>query len=66
MKTGVVDYGGGNLRSVQNALHALGVDPVIVSEPGHLDGVTHLILPGQGEFGDVMSRLAERGPCRSS
>jgi len=60
VKTGVVDYGGGNLRSVENALHSLGVDPVIVSGPEDLEGVTHLILPGQGEFGDVMARLRER------
>lgn len=61
MKVGLLDYGGGNLRSVANALHALEVDPVLVTEPGQLDGVTHLILPGQGEFGDVMAQLAKRG-----
>ncbi len=61
MKTGLVDYGGGNLRSVENALNALGVKPVIVSAPADLEGITHLILPGQGEFGDVMSQLGTRG-----
>ncbi len=61
MKVGLVDYGGGNLRSVQNALHALGVDPVMVNDPTGLEGVTHLILPGQGEFGDVMRQLSKRG-----
>lgn len=60
MNVGLVDYGGGNLRSVANALHALGVDPQTVSSPHDLEGVTHLILPGQGEFGDVMSQLAKR------
>ncbi len=61
MKVGLLDYGGGNLRSVANALHALEVDPVIVSQPDQLDDLTHLILPGQGEFGDVMAQLAKRG-----
>jgi len=61
VKTGLVDYGGGNLRSVANALHAMGVEPVIVSEVGHLHDVGRLILPGQGEFGDVMGQLAKRG-----
>lgn len=61
MKVGLLDYGGGNLRSVANALHALEVDPVMVTEPAQLDGVTHLILPGQGEFGDVMAQLTKRG-----
>ncbi len=61
MKVGLVDYGGGNLRSVANALSALGVKPVVVSGPEGLEGVTHLILPGQGEFGDVMRQLERRG-----
>lgn len=61
MKVGLVDYGGGNLRSVANALHALGVDPITVSGPQDLGAVTHLILPGQGEFGDVMGQLENRG-----
>lgn len=61
MKIGLVDYGGGNLRSVHNAIHALGFDPVVVSDPAGLDEITHLILPGQGEFGDVMAQLGKRG-----
>ena len=61
MKIGLVDYGGGNLRSVHNAIHALGFDTAVVSGPDGLDGVTHLILPGQGEFGDVMAQLEKRG-----
>jgi imidazole glycerol-phosphate synthase subunit HisH len=61
VKTGLVDYGGGNLRSVANALHALGVEPVVVSGREQLAEVGQLILPGQGEFGDVMSQLARRG-----
>lgn len=54
---GLLDYGGGNLRSVANALHALEVVPVVVNRPEQFADLTHLILPGQGEFGDVMSRL---------
>lgn len=61
MKIGLVDYGGGNLRSVHNAIHALGFDPVVVGGPDGLEGITHLILPGQGEFGDVMAQLERRG-----
>lgn len=60
MKVGLVDFGGGNLRSVENAVHALDVDPVIVSKPEELEGVTHVILPGQGEFADVMGQLEKR------
>ncbi len=60
MKVGLVNYGGGNLRSVENALHALGVFPEVITSPEGLEGITHLILPGQGEFGDVMTQLAKR------
>ncbi len=61
MKTGIIDYGGGNLRSVANALRALGQDPVIIASPDQVGDVTHLLLPGQGEFGDTMARLEARG-----
>ena len=60
MNIGLLNYGGGNLRSVENALHALGYDTQPVSSPQDLEGITHLILPGQGEFGDVMAQLAKR------
>ena len=61
MKVGLVNYGGGNLRSVENALQALDIEPDVITGPDGLDGVTHLILPGQGEFGDVMAQLGKRG-----
>lgn len=61
MKVGVIDYGGGNLRSVVNALRSLEVDPVVVASEGDAAGCTHMILPGQGAFGDTMNRLAGRG-----
>lgn len=61
MKTGIIDYGGGNLRSVANALRSLDQDPVIIASPEQIGDVTHLLLPGQGEFGDTMQRLEERG-----
>ena len=61
MRVGLVNYGGGNLRSVENALHALGVYPEVIVDAAGLEGITHLILPGQGEFGDVMAQLGKRG-----
>lgn len=61
MKIGLVNYGGGNLRSVQNALQLLGTAPVVVAGPKDLEGISHLIFPGQGEFGDVMRQLEKRG-----
>jgi glutamine amidotransferase len=61
VKVGIIDYGGGNLRSVANALHSLGQDPQIVASPDQVGESTHLILPGQGAFGDCMERLEKRG-----
>jgi glutamine amidotransferase len=58
---GIIDYGAGNLFSVQKALRFLGLDSVLVAQPGQLAGVTHLILPGVGCFGPAMNRLQEGG-----
>ncbi len=61
MKVGIIDYGGGNLRSVANALRELGEEPVIIASPADVADATHVILPGQGAFGDTMERLENRG-----
>lgn len=61
MKVGIIDYGGGNLRSVANALRSLGEEPRIIASPDDVEDSTHLILPGQGAFGDCMQRLEQRG-----
>lgn len=58
---GIIDYGGGNLRSVQNALRSLGVEPVLISSPEALAAVDAVIFPGQGAFGDCMRGLQSRG-----
>jgi len=60
MTTGIIDYGAGNLRSVANAVHALGIEPRLIAKPADLAGVDHLILPGVGAFGDCMTELAKR------
>lgn len=61
MKVALIDYGAGNLRSVANALRALGVEPEIVANAADLDGATHFVLPGVGSFGDCMAQLEQRG-----
>ncbi len=58
---GIIDYGGGNLQSVRNAVRALGHEPVIVATAADLAPTRALIFPGQGAFGDCMSALTERG-----
>lgn len=61
MKVGIIDYGAGNLRSVANAVHSLGIEPVILNSPDGLESLSHLILPGVGSFGDSMNELEGRG-----
>lgn len=61
MKVTLIDYGAGNLRSVANALRAIGVEPEVTAGPGIPEGTTHLVLPGVGSFGDCMDELSKRG-----
>ena len=61
MELGVIDYGGGNLRSLLRALQFLGAKPKTVSKPEDFEGLTHLAFPGQGSFGDSMRNMESRG-----
>jgi glutamine amidotransferase len=64
---GVVDYGAGNLRSVEFALEALCLEHRRVAGPGGLDGVERLLLPGVGAAASAMEELRARelaGPLR--
>lgn len=61
MKVGIIDYGAGNLQSVLNAFHALGAEANLITSPAELDGLSHLVLPGQGEFGDCSRKLEASG-----
>lgn len=58
---GVVDSGISNIRSVTNALAALGVAFKHVVSPSDLETCSHLILPGDGAFHAGMDRLAQSG-----
>jgi len=61
MKVGIIDYGRGNLRSVENAFLAIGADAVLITQPEELADITHLVVPGQGEFGDCAANLKKQG-----
>lgn len=59
---GILDYGMGNLRSVQKAFERLGgTAAIIVTDPGDVVGCEKLILPGVGNFADGMDQLRQRG-----
>jgi imidazole glycerol phosphate synthase glutamine amidotransferase subunit len=60
VKVTLIDYGAGNLRSVANALRAIGIEPRLAATPGELEGSTHLVLPGVGSFGNCMEQLTKR------
>jgi imidazole glycerol-phosphate synthase subunit HisH len=60
---GIIEYGMGNIRSVQKAFEHLGVPARIMSQPDQAStqGITKLVLPGVGAFADGMTALKERG-----
>ncbi|MGC2657993.1 MAG: imidazole glycerol phosphate synthase subunit HisH [Bryobacteraceae bacterium] len=55
--TVIVDYGAGNLRSVQNTLDELGAEYVVTQQASVIEPADKLILPGVGHFGQMMSAL---------
>lgn len=59
MNLGILDYGGGNLRSVINAFAAVGQPATLVTTPAHFDELDVLVFPGQGAFGDSVRQLQE-------
>ena len=60
MNVTLIDYGAGNLRSVANAMRAIGIEPNVAASPDALANTTHLVLPGVGSFGDCMEQLSKR------
>jgi imidazole glycerol-phosphate synthase subunit HisH len=57
----IVDYGMGNLRSVQKALEKVGQPAVITSDPNRIAEAAKVVLPGVGAFRDAIARLHEAG-----
>jgi imidazole glycerol phosphate synthase glutamine amidotransferase subunit len=59
--TVIVDYGAGNLRSVQNALEELGADYEVTNRPDVVSIAEKIILPGVGHFGQMMRAIDQLG-----
>jgi glutamine amidotransferase/cyclase len=57
----LLDYGAGNVRSVRNAIKALGYTIKDVEKPSDITAADRLIFPGVGAFGQAMKILKERG-----
>ncbi len=58
---GIVNYGMGNLRSVQKALERVGTQAQIIDKPEQIETAERLILPGVGAFADGMMHLRDCG-----
>jgi imidazole glycerol phosphate synthase glutamine amidotransferase subunit len=57
----ILDYGAGNLRSVENTLAEIGADYELVRNSSGLEGASKIILPGVGHFGQMMRALDAMG-----
>jgi glutamine amidotransferase len=53
----IIDYGMGNLRSVQKAFERIGFPARITNDPQQVAEASHLVLPGVGAFADAMAEL---------
>ncbi len=59
--TTIVNYGAGNLRSVQNTLEELGLPYHVTSDAMEVEQAQRIILPGVGHFGQMMHALDRLG-----
>ncbi len=58
---GIIDYGMGNLRSVQKGMEKVGYPCCILKSCGNLAEFDGIILPGVGAFGDAVQNLKSLG-----
>jgi glutamine amidotransferase len=57
----IIDYGMGNLRSVQKAIEAVGHSAEITGDPDRIRHASRVILPGVGAFADAIAELRRTG-----
>src|SRR5438046_4623213 len=57
----VIDYGAGNIRSIEKALEHVGASVQITDEPDIVKKAQAIVLPGVGSGAAAMSRMTERG-----
>ena len=60
-KLAIINYGMGNLRSVENAFLRVGANPFIVEHPGEVGDACGLVLPGVGALQDCVDGLRNSG-----
>ena len=59
--TAIIDYGVGNLFSLQSSLAAIGETAIITGDPEKILEANRVILPGVGAFGDAAKKLSDSG-----
>src|SRR5215468_6480024 len=57
----IIDYGVGNLRSVEKAFEAVGAQALVTGDAGAIREAERLVLPGVGAFGECAGRLRASG-----
>ncbi|MBE6545911.1 MAG: imidazole glycerol phosphate synthase subunit HisH [Ruminococcaceae bacterium] len=57
----VIDYGVGNLFSLQSSFHAIGAEVTVTSDPHIIASAERILLPGVGAFSDAARKLRESG-----
>ena len=57
----IVDYGVGNIRSVERALVHVGAEAKLTADPNELERADAIVLPGVGAFAPALAMLSERG-----
>ena len=61
MKLVIIDYGAGNIKSIQFAFKRLGVDAILSNNPDEIIAADKIIFPGVGEASSAMHMLRESG-----
>ena len=57
----IIDYGVGNLFSVQSSFAAIGAEAVVTSDPEMIRAADRILLPGVGAYRDAAQKLRESG-----
>ena len=60
MKIAIIDYGVGNILSIQFALNRLGYQGVLTSDWNEIQSADRVIFPGVGDASFAMNKLKER------
>src|SRR5947209_19742748 len=57
----IIDYGAGNIRSIEKALEYVGAQVQVTGDPAVVANAHAIVLPGVGSGGAAMARMTERG-----